>query len=57
MVSNYAVTFTAFGTEAICNTEREGKRQRIAETTAFLNEQSCEWQEIEEEYSIYGNIF
>jgi site-specific DNA recombinase len=31
------------------NAEREGKRQRIAEIIAFLNEQSCELQEYDEQ--------
>jgi multidrug resistance efflux pump len=31
------------------NAEREGKRQRIAEMTAFLNEQSCELKEYDEQ--------
>lgn len=31
------------------NAEREGKRQRIAEMTAFLNEQSCELVEYDEQ--------
>lgn len=31
------------------NAEREGKRQRIAEMTAFLNEQSCEITEYDEQ--------
>jgi site-specific DNA recombinase len=29
--------------------EREGKRQRIAEMTDFLNEQSCELEEYDEQ--------
>lgn len=31
------------------NAEREGKRQRIAEMTDFLNEQSCELEEYDEQ--------
>ncbi|WP_244985833.1 DNA recombinase [Anaerosalibacter bizertensis] len=31
------------------NAEREGKRQRIAEMNAFLNEQSCELEEHDEQ--------
>ena len=31
------------------NIEREGKRQRIAEMTDFLNEQSCELEEYDEQ--------
>jgi hypothetical protein len=31
------------------NAEREGKRQRIAEMTDFLNEQSCELEEFDEQ--------
>ena len=31
------------------NAEREGKRQRIAEVTDFLNEQSCELEEYDEQ--------
>ena len=31
------------------NAEREGKRQRIDEMTDFLNEQSCELQEYDEQ--------
>ena len=31
------------------NSEREGKRQRIAEMTDFLNEQSCELEEYDEQ--------
>lgn len=31
------------------NAEQEGKRQRIAEMTDFLNEQSCEMEEYEEQ--------
>jgi hypothetical protein len=31
------------------NVEREGKRQRIAEMTDFLNEQSCELEEYDEQ--------
>lgn len=31
------------------NAEREGKRQRIADMTDFLNEQSCELEEYDEQ--------
>jgi hypothetical protein len=31
------------------NAEREGKRQRIAEMTDFLNEQSCELEKYDEQ--------
>lgn len=31
------------------NADREGKRQRIAEMTDFLNEQSCELEEYDEQ--------
>ena len=31
------------------NAEREGKRQRIAEMADFLNEQSCELEEYDEQ--------
>lgn len=31
------------------NAEREGRRQRIAEMTTFLNEQSCELAEYDEQ--------
>lgn len=31
------------------NAEREGRRQRIAEMTDFLNEQSCELEEYDEQ--------
>ena len=34
---------------AVENAEREGKRQRIAEMTDFLNEQSCELEEYDEQ--------
>lgn len=32
------------------NAEREGKRQRIAEMATFLNEQSCELEEYDEQF-------
>ncbi|WP_353948445.1 resolvase [Sporolactobacillus sp. Y61] len=47
------------------NAEREGKRRRISEMTDFLNEQSCELEEYDEQLvrqfiekvTVHGNNF